>query len=319
MIAVFVAVILCVAAGYKLHLQKQQAQVFTGTVEVTTADVTPKVSGYLDKLLVKEGDEVAKNMLLAAIDDKDYAVQLERDKAQLEQARSLLVDLERGARSEELQQAAANADAARSVKEKAAKDWQRYQELYASGAVSRQQYDDAEKNYQVAVKQLEAADASYSLLVSGTREDQIAAQRQEVKRCEAVVQLSTNNLAYTQLTSPADGVVLTKNYEPGEYVNAGTAVLTVADLSDSWVKIYVPSALLGQLSYGQTARVQIDAYPDRTFTGKIKEIASSAEYTPRQSISSNERANMVFAVKVQLDNADKVFKPGMIADVMLDE
>lgn len=319
LVIVAVAVCLAVAAGYKLHLQKQQAQAFTGTVEVTKADITPKVSGYLDKIMVKEGDDVAKGSLLAVIDDRDYVLQLERDKAQLAQAQSVLDDLERGARSEELQQAAANADAARSVYMKSAADWQRYQDLFQRGAVSRQQYDDAKSSYKVALKQLDAANASYALLANGTREDQIAAQRNEVKRSAAVAELSANNVAYTRLKSPVDGVVLTKNYEPGEYINAGAAVLTIADLSDSWVKIYVPSALLGKITYGQTAKVKIDAYPERSFAGRIKEIASEAEYTPRQSISPRERANMVFAVKVELDNTDKIFKPGMIADVILDE
>ena len=68
---------------------------------------------------------------------------------------------------------------------------------------------------------------------------------------------------------------------------------------------------------GQECSVKIDAYPDRAFTGKIKEISDSAEYTPRNSITKRERANLVFAVKVALPNEEGIFKPGMVADVLI--
>ena len=119
------------------------------------------------------------------------------------------------------------------------------------------------------------------------------------------------------LYSPVNGVVLTKNYEVGEYVSAGMSVLTVVDLSDCWVRVYVPSDVLGVIKVGQECSVKIDAYPDRTFTGKIKEISDSAEYTPRNSITKRERANLVFAVKVALPNEEGIFKPGMVADVLI--
>lgn len=315
--AALAVAVLFAGAGYKLYLQKQQEQVFTGTVEVTKADVTPKVSGYLARLLVKEGDSVTRGALVGEIETEDYAVQLQRDKAALAAAEALLTDLRRGARPQELEEAAASRDAALAVLYKADKDLERTGTLHGQGAVSAQALDEAVKAREVAYKQLQAADAALRLLESGSREDQIAAQEQEVRRCRAVARLSELNAQYTQLGSPVDGVVLKKNYESGEFVAAGTAVLTVGDLSDSWVKIYLPSAMLGRLQYGQECRVSTDAYPERQFTGRVKEISDSAEYTPRQSITTRERANMVFAVKVQLDNEERIFKPGMIADVVL--
>lgn len=303
-------------AGYKLYLQKQSENIFTGTVEVTKADLTSKVSGYLLTMDIEEGDYAEKNSVISKIDPRDYLVQLEHDEAAYLAAKAVLKDLQKGAREQKIMQAAAQTDAAYSAYYKANEDWQRYQSLYTTGAVARQVYDEALNNMTVAKKQYDIAKAAYDLLRSGTREDRIEAQLQEVKRSEAVLQQSRNNLDYTDLKSPVNGVVLTKNYECGEYIMAGNAVLTLADLTDCWVKIYVPSEILGQIAYGQEAEVKIDAYPDRTFTGKVARISDRAEFTPRQSITTRERANMVFEVEVRLLNEEKIFKPGMIADVI---
>lgn len=320
-IAAIILAVLCLlsTAAYKLYLQQQNAKIFTGTIEVTRVDITPKVAGYIDKINVSEGDLVARDDLLVQVEDRDYLLQLEHNEAALTAAEALLQDLLKGARSEELEQAEAQWAAAASAYKKAEHDWQRYKILYADGAVSRQQYDDAENTMTVASKQLDAADACWRLLKKGTREDQITAQQEEVKRCRALAEQSRQNVAYTSLKSPVGGVVLTKNYEPGEYAAVGSAVMTVADLSDCWVKIYLPSEMLGQVSYGQSVRVKTDAFPERVFNGRIDEISDQAEYTPRQSITPRERANMVFAVKVRVNNDERIFKPGMIADVIVDE
>lgn len=317
--AIIAVIVLFIGAGYKLYLKKVNEKIFTGTIEVTKADITPKVSGYLEKINFSEGETVEKGTQLAKIEATDYQIQFNHDQAALAAAEAVLTDLQKGARKQEIAQAAAQSEAASSAYDKANKDWLRYRALYDSGAVAKQQYDEALNARTVAQKQLEAARAALDLLQSGTREDQIKAQEQEVKRCRYLVEQSRNNIAYTDLKSPVDGVVLTKNYEAGEFVSAGTAVMTVAELADCWVKIYIPSEMLGKVSYGQQVAVMIDAYPDKTFTGIIKEISDQAEYTPRQSITARERANLVFAVKVKLLNDEKIFKPGMIADVMFDE
>lgn len=304
-------------AGYKLYLQRQSAEAYTGTIEVTKTDVVPKRGGYLALLSIKEGDAVAAGQQVAQIDQRDLDAQLRHDEAALAKASATLTDLRKGARLEELREAAANTASALSVYEKTRADRQRFQELYAGGAVSRQQYDEAVSADAVAESALWAAREQENLLRAGNRVDVIAAQEMEVKRLAAALETSRIALADSVLCSPVAGRVLSKNYEPGEYVNAGGPVATVADLRDCWVKIYVSSNTLGVIQIGQSAAVRIDAYPDRVFEGRIKEISDTAEYTPRQSITKNERANLVFAVKIAVENEAEVFKPGMVADVTL--
>lgn len=306
-------------AAYKLYVQQQTSHRFTGTVEVTTADIMAKTNGYLDTLKIRDGDQVKKGDLIAILDRTDLTAQLLRDQAALAKAQAQLTDLVKGARDEERRTAAANVGANESLFEKADSDYRRAQALFAENAISKQQLDYALSAQIVAQNNLSAAKEQERLILAGNRADTIEAQRMEVERALAVLRLSEiaekDKLIYT----PLDGLVLRKNYEQGEYVNAGNAIATIANLADCWVKIYIPSAELGRVSVGQSVSVQIDAYPEKTFPGTIREISDSAEFTPRQSITKNERANLVFAVKIGLPNESNLFKPGMPADVTFDD
>ena len=316
---VAVAAVLAVgSAGYKLFGRSEKGITATGTIEVTKTDITPKVGGYLVELKVREGDAVPKGQVVAVIDRPDLKAQLWRDEAALAKARAQLRDLEEGARLQELQEAAANLAAAKSQAVKARTDFNRYSTLFREGAISTQQLDTSRSAHEVAANALTAAESRYSLLLAGSRPETIAAQRLEVERSEAVLAASRTQVADLEVSSPLAGRVLSKNYERGEYVNAGAAIATVGDLDDCWVKIYVSTEQLGKIRLGQAARVKIDAYPDKSFRGEIKEISQNAEYTPRQSITQRERANMVFAVKIRLDNLTEIMKPGLPADVVLE-
>jgi len=289
----------------------------TGTIEVTRADVMPKINGYLKELKIEAGDTVKAGQVVAHIARPDLEAQLLRDEAALIKAQAQLVDLEKGARSQEVQAAVAALASARSVYAKAKTDLDRYRALYRDGAISAQQLDAAQSSYDVAASSLAAAQAQLSLVQEGTRPDVIEAQRHEVKRAQAIVDASRALLADTAGTAPISGIVLTKNYENGEYVNPGSALATVGDMNDCWVKVYISSAQLGLIKVGQAVAVKVDSFPKRTFAGTIKEISQSAEFTPRQSITQRERANLVFAVKVRVDNAEGILKPGMPADVVI--
>ena len=313
-----VAIFTIGAAGYKLYGRSEQGITATGTIEVTKTDITSKVGGYLIELKVREGDAVNKGNIVAVIDRPDLKAQLWRDEVALAKAKAQLRDLEQGARSQELQEASANLAAAKSQAIKAQTDFNRYSTLFREGAISSQQLDASRSAHEVAANTLTAAQSRYSLLLAGNRPEAIAAQRLEVERSEAVLAASRTQVADLEVNSPLAGRVLSKNYERGEYVNAGAAIATIGDMNDCWVKIYVSTEQLGKIRLGQAASVKIDAYPDKTFRGEIKEISQNAEYTPRQSITQRERANMVFAVKVKLDNPAETMKPGLPADVVLE-
>jgi len=310
-------VVLAIFAGYKMQSNKIEGITATGTIEITKTDITPKVSGYLEELLIKEGDKVTRGQIVARISRPDLEAQKLRDDAALAKAEAQLTDLQKGARAQELGEMEATINSGQAVYEKAQKDYERQQVLFKQGAVSAQQLDVTRSNYEVAASNLAVSKARASIVAEGNRPDAITAQKAEVERSRAIVQLASTALDDRKVTSALDGLVLTKNYEQGEYVNAGTPIATIGNWRDCWVKVYVSSTQLGLIQIGQQVSVQVDSFPDLTFKGYIKEISQQAEFTPRQSITKQERANMVFAVKVDIDNGDGRLKPGMPADVVM--
>lgn len=315
--AIVLALLIAGFLGTKWYKGQDEGIKATGSIEVTRYDIAPKVSGYLTELSIEKGSIVNRGQLIARISRPDLAAQLLRDEAALQKAEVQLKDLEKGARNQELTELAANVSAARAVFSKAKVDLERYRDLRQQGAVSQQQLDTVQVTYETAESSMLAAEARLSLAEEGNRPDVLEAQRLEVARNKAIVALGRSQLADTDISSPGAGVVLTKNFEQGEFVNTGAAIATIGSLEDCWVKIYIPSTQLGLIKLGQSAAVKVDSFPGRVFTGEIKEINQNAEFTPRQSLTQNERANMVFAVKVRVDNAEGLLKPGMPADVVI--
>lgn len=303
--------------GSRWYVRREEGIKATGTIEVTRFDVTPKVGGYLTELTIKEGDKVSYNQLVARITRPDLQAQVQRDEAALQKAEVQLQDLVKGARNQELAETAAGVATAEAVFEKARADYGRFQGLYRQGAVSQQQLEAAKVSYESAQGALDTARARLSLAAEGNRSDVIEAQRLEVVRSKASLEMTKTQLDDTLISSPGTGLVLSKNFEQGEYVNAGAPIATIGDLNDCWVKIYIPSTQLGLLYIGQSANVKVDSFPDRLFSGEIREISENAEFMPRQSLTQHERANMVFAVKVRVNNAEGSLKPGMPADVII--
>ncbi len=309
--------LLASATAYKLYSRETNAITATGTIEVTRVDISPKVGGQLVELLLQEGDAVQPGQKVARISRPDLEAQLLRDEAAYKRAEIQLNDLQKGARSQEKEDALAAVLSAQVLYNKAQSDYQRYVELFEKGAISTQALETTKANRDVAYHSLVAAQSRQGIVEEGNRIDVVAAQRLEVERSRAIVVASQSVLNDTTVISPGMGTVVSKNVEAGEYVNAGVPIITIVRLPECWVKIYIASTQLGNIHLGQEVRVMVDSFPNRVFNGVIKEINQNAEFTPRQSITQRERANMVFAVKVQLDNQDGVLKAGMPADVTI--
>ena len=124
---------------------------------------------------------------------------------------------------------------------------------------------------------------------------------------------------YTEkVRSPIDGVVLDKPFEPGELATPGSTILTIGDLTDLTLTVYVPEEKLGQVSLGQTYPVSVDSFPGKQFMGTVSYISNSAEFTPRNVQTVQGRKDTVYAVRLDLNNPGLELKPGMPADVTLE-
>jgi HlyD family secretion protein len=290
----------------------------SGTVEATEADLGFQIPGRIDRIAVREGDDVSRGAELARLDRRELVAQRDAATAQAAAVKARLTELERGFREEEIAQGRAAVRAAEQRLRDAERDLERARRLYEGGAISRQRLDDAATALTLAESEYERTQEALRVLERGPRPEQIAAQRSQFAQAEAVVDQLDAALEHAVVRAPFDGVVTVRHREPGETAAAGAPVLSVMDPGDRWIRIYVREDDVGRLALGGAADISADAYPERTYPGRIVFIASEAEFTPRNVQTTAERVKLVYRVKVQIE-ADSTFdlKPGLPADVRL--
>ncbi|HEX6306547.1 MAG TPA: HlyD family efflux transporter periplasmic adaptor subunit [Longimicrobiales bacterium] len=318
--AAVVVVLIALAAWWLIGSGDADPSVVTasGTVEATDADLGFQVAGRLASIAVEEGGSVAAGAELARLELAELEARRASAAAQLAGARAQLAELEHGARPEELNQARAAAAATREQLEDAERVLGRMRALYEGGAVSRQSLDQAATAFEVARAQHEQAREQAELVERGPRAERVAAGRAAVAQAEAQLAQAEATTAHAVIRAPFAGVVTVRHREEGEAVGAGAPVLTVMDPADRWVRIYVREDAIGAVKLGQRAEIMTDSDPSRAYRGRVTYIAGSAEFTPRNVQTREERVKLVYAVKVQIeDDSAMVLKPGVPADVRL--
>ncbi|MDH7479824.1 MAG: efflux RND transporter periplasmic adaptor subunit [Syntrophomonadaceae bacterium] len=300
--------------GYRYWGGRSAPVQATGTIEATTVELCSKASGVLVNLAVGEGDAVAAGQLVGELQRNDLIAQRERDAMALAKAEAQLADLNSGARLQELSEARANVKIARANRDKTAADLAKREQLFSQGAISQDELDRFRVNLELDQNRLQAAEARLSLLEEGSRLQAVAAAQAEVERSRAVLKATEAMLEDLKIYSPISGVVVSKHYEAGEYIPMGVSVATVADLDDLWIKVYIPTDELPAIRLGQPVTFTVSG-ATATFTGEVVDIASRGEFTPKTIQTKQERANVVFGVKIRIDNQDGMLKPGMPADV----
>lgn len=286
----------------------------TGNMEAMQVDLSAKITARIITRRVREGDRVAQGQVLIELDGNDLRADVERSEAALRSAEAHLRDLLAGARQEEIEQARAALRSAEATRVWTERDFRRAEELFQKELIAMQEVDRARQAYEVAVAQERSARANLKMLESGPRPFQVEEARGQVNQARAALDLAGSRLREATIVSPINGVVLRKNMEVGEMANPGASILTLVDPTDLWLRAYVPETDIGRIKVGMAARITIDAYKDRTFTGKITEISSEAEFTPKNVQTKKERINLVFRIKIAVDNPEGFLKPGMPAD-----
>lgn len=286
----------------------------TGTIEATQVDVSVKITGRILERLVKEGDRVTRGQVLVRLDDSELAADVRRQDAALRSAQATLRDLQKGARPQEIEDARAAVSSAEATRTMTEREYQRNDQLYTKNLIAAQDVDRARQAYEVAKAQERSARERLALVLAGSRPDQIDAARWQVTQAESALAQVQSRLREAVVVSPIDGVVLRKNLEAGETANPGVPILTLVNPKDVWLRAYVPETEVGRLKVGDTAALRVDAFPNRVFTGRLIEIGSEAEFTPRNVQTKKERVTLVFRIKIQIDNPDGLLKPGLPAD-----
>ncbi len=314
---ILILAVLVVGSVYFKERKNDTRVKASGTVEVTEVQLAPQAGGRIIELNIREADNVKKGDLIArmSLDGSDQEVGMAE--ATLTAAQQQLLELQNGFRREDISKARSEYALRKTQYDQAVRDHKRFKELAADGVVSVRDAELYAENANAKMNAMKMAGETVALLENGMRPEQIEAAKANVKRAESALLRAKTLIGYKKFYSPADGVVLTKNYEVGDVISAGAPIATLGIMTDCWVKLYIPSIQLGMIKLGGEAEVKIDAYPDRKFKAIVTEVNQQAEYNPRLSLTQRERANMVFWIKVSIDNPDGVLKPGMPADVVI--
>ena len=161
------------------------------------------------------------------------------------------------------------------------------------------------------------AQAVVEELEAGPTSEEIAVPQAQLHQAEAALALIDARLGQLRLTSPMTGSVSSRSIHEGETASAGSTLLTLVNLDQVTLVIYIPENLIGRLQVGQPVEVSVDSFPSRVFVGQVTTIAREAEFTPRNVQTQEERVNLVFAVQVVIPNPNHLLKPGMPADAVI--
>jgi HlyD family secretion protein len=289
--------------------------VASGHVEATEVLVSTKVPGTIESLSVDEGSVVKAGQELARIDTTDTRIALDAARAERAQADAELRLRLAGSRVEDVREARAQVGRAQADLEGAQKDLDRMEGLLASGSGTTKARDDARTRRDVAQAALDAARQSLQKLEAGFRSEEKDAARARLQAADARIEQLRQQLKDALILSPIAGVVTEKLSEKGELAARGTGIVVVTDLPNAWLNAYVSEPDLARLRLGQEAEVVTDDGQARN--GRVSFVASRAEFTPKNVQTRDERVKLVYRIKVALDNADGLFKPGMPATARL--
>jgi len=286
--------------------------------------------------------------LVLALYKKILPDEVARARAQVKVLSSQVRELEAGSREQDIERAKLALLTAHDVMEEAKKDKIRYDTLFKKGLVSEKQWDAVKLTYETAVKEFETAKETLDLLQEGIRketiqtaqarlaegkavlkqakdnlkkieaaEKEVEAGRAQVKVAESALELAETQLRYTQLRAPFDGIISSRNVELGEVVLPGREILSLSDLSNVDLKIFVEETEIGKVKPGQTVEVKIDTFPDKIYRGTVAFISPEGEFTPKIIQTQRERVKLVYLVRVSIPNPDLELKSGMPADAWL--
>ncbi|NUO80518.1 efflux RND transporter periplasmic adaptor subunit [candidate division KSB1 bacterium] len=275
--------------------RKQESSMFEASaiVEGTAIKVAAQTGGYLLQVVLNEGDEVALGQTIAVVDTEKLSYQLEQVHAGLEELTA------------QRRLAETNLRRAKEDFEYAQTRYERFLDLFEKNAASEQTRDDAKINFDRAQTAYESARQNLQVLAS------------KEKGLEAQSKLLRRQINDAIVKAPLNGTITTRYYDTGETIPPNAPVVEIIDLAEMWTKVFVSETYLPKVKIGQAAQVKIDGTP-QTLTGTVAWISTKAEFTPKNILTQESRTALVYAVKINIDNPDKILKHGMPVSIALE-
>lgn len=340
-----IMLLVCLAAAgagfYWWHLL--QTTISTDNAKVTTdiSDISFRVGGRLDALLVDEGDQVKKGQVLARLDNEQYRIATEQARAALDtaqanyarlpydlQSKSILVEKAR----DQVAIAATAVKTAEISREDAQRILSKNEELYKNGAIAEETLNASRSNYQKAETALQSARLSLQSSQTGLRDSEqqqaAAGKTQEpvmlagIRQAQAAYEAAAFNYRNSVLQAPLTGLVVRTAAQPGETLSPGQTVLSLARPGNIWVTANIEEKKISRLQKGQRVEIRIDAYPGKVFTGKVKTVGEVSQSTFALFSGENASGNFTkvsqrIPVKISVNSQGLVLKPGTSAVVKI--
>ncbi|MEP0775043.1 MAG: HlyD family efflux transporter periplasmic adaptor subunit [Acidobacteriota bacterium] len=285
----------------------------SGHVEATEVRLAATVGGRLLEAPFEEGERVRAGEVVARLDTALMDHELARARAEAEAADARLRLLVSGSRAEDIRRAEEQLAQAQAELDAARRELGRLATLAERGTATEKARDDAVTRREVAERGVAARRAELDKLLAGSRREEIEAARAQRAAAEAAVAAVNQRIAEATVLAPRDGVITVRAAEPGEVLAPGAPLAVLTDLAHAWLNVWVDEPSLAHIRLGQEVEVS-SGQPPVTRRGRVAFVSPVAEFTPKNVQTPEERAKLVFRIKVALPNPDGVFKPGMPAD-----
>jgi len=280
-----------------------------------SVNVSPKSSGILKELLVKEGDRVQQGDILARMDASNLEGQLTQAQGQVASAEAALQRAQTGNRSQDIAQAEARVRDAQAALRQTEQVFRQNQQLFSSGAIAQREFITSQADRDRAIAQLNLARQALSLQQAGSRPEDVAQAAAELKRAQGQLQVVQSQINDTIIRAPFSGVVTRKFADPGSFVTpttSGSAVSSATSSSilalaaNNQVVAKVAETSIPQIKLGLPVSIEADAFPGKPFTGRVIQVASQS--TVEQNVTN-------FEVKMSLNDTQNLLKAGMNVNV----
>jgi multidrug resistance efflux pump len=340
---IILGIIFAIALGYYLFSTPRGSDLdLVGIVDANQVIISPQVPGRISKLLVEEGTAVKQGDLIAVLDPAELEAEARAAAATIDSLRSQVSATEatsaatQGSTTSSVANAQARLESARAQSLEAEATLQRVEsdsrrtiQLAQQGVASDQERVQAEMNLkaQQAVatslqQQVTAAQADLNTAVANTHQahaaqSTVASTRAQLSNAEAQLKEAEVRLGYTKIYAPVTGTVSVRAAREGEYLNAGQAIVTIVDFSDTWVRAAIPETEADHIGLGDSLRIRL---PGGTQTsGKVFFKSPEADFATQRDVSRRKRDIKTLILKVRLDNPKGAYAPGMTADVLVSQ
>jgi len=315
---IFALILFFVLLPYCRSKNKDQNRIeVSGIIEAIETEIRSQVQGEVKQILVIEGQYIDKGDLMCLLDDEKLCLQLNQMRARLEGAKLKLKLFRKGTKKELIAVAKNQLESAEEELELARKDQERMAKLLSEGAVSQTQKEQADLRLKVSIDRYESAEENYQLALRGKEKEEIEMVEAEIKSLQAQEQLLLRQIQDSEIKSPINGYLNIKHVEVGELALPGTILFSLIDLTQTYVKTYVPERHIGRIKIGDKMEVFSDSFPEKVFRGKVNYISDKAEFAPKDIQTKEERLKLVFMIKSYLENSERELKPGMPVDVRI--